>query len=308
MSSEADRWKQLDAASYDGVARSFDRHSRRLSGAAARRLASLAEIRSTDRVLDIGTGTGLLPFELIRCQPAPSSILGIDISSGMISTARLLLQTEWNDDPRIGFEEMDAEELSLNDGAFDVVLSAFALTHVPRPDAALREMWRVLRPGGRLAIALGSQPPRLSIYQVRHAVSEIGRKVAELRKRRLTASSLDAIVEQALGPSDDAPVGSPLSVQLNRTDLLRQLIADAGFSSLRTSWRNYQNEIDGSGEYWDLYRTIRSDVRKRLLTAPPALVDKVRDECIDLCWSTVERGGVLAYPISVVFISARKPV
>jgi ubiquinone/menaquinone biosynthesis C-methylase UbiE len=225
----------------------------------------------------------------------------------MIAAARRRLNVDWNDDPRIRFEQMDAEQLELEADAFDVVLSAFALTHVPRPEVALREMWRVLRPGGRLAVALGSQPPVLSLDQLRHAISEVGRKIAEFCGRRLTPSALDAIVERAVGHSNDAPVGSPLSVQLNRAGLLRSFIRDAGFTSLRTSWRNYQNEIEAAGEYWDLYRTIRSDVRKLLLTAPPALVEQLRREFLDTCRSVVEGGGVLAYPISVVFITARKP-
>src|SRR5829696_3784999 len=101
MTSDTERWKELDAASYDGVAEAFDRHSQRLSGKAAARLASLVRITSTDRILDVGTGTGLVPFSLASASRAPASILGIDISSGMIETARRRLRDERGDDPRI---------------------------------------------------------------------------------------------------------------------------------------------------------------------------------------------------------------
>jgi ubiquinone/menaquinone biosynthesis C-methylase UbiE len=301
------RWKQIDAASYDDVAEAFDRHSRFLSGAAAGRLATLAEVGAGDRVLDVGTGTGLLPFELLRRESRAASILGIDISAGMIDTARRRLHDVYGDDRRLRFEQMDAERLQLDDSSFDLVLSAFALTHIPQPELALREMHRVLRPGGRLAIALGSRPPALSVDQFRHAFSGVGRKLAELRGRRVTGELLDRIVERVLGHSEQLPTGSPLYVRLNRAGLLRQLVREAGFEGVRRSWRNYQNAIEHVDEYWDLHRTIRSDVRKRLLLAATAVVEHVREEFVATCNRTVARGGVLASPISVVFVTARKP-
>src|SRR5215216_2044610 len=104
MTSDTTRWKELDAASYDGVAEAFDRHSQRLSGKAAARLAGLVQVGPRDRVLDVGTGTGLLPFSLASADEQPASILGIDISAGMIETARRRLRDELHDDPRVRFE------------------------------------------------------------------------------------------------------------------------------------------------------------------------------------------------------------
>ena len=307
MTSDTERWKELDAASYDGVAEAFDRHSQRLSGKAAARLAELVGITTADRVLDVGTGTGLLPFGLASAREAPASILGIDISSGMIETARRRLRDERGDDPRIRFERMDAERLELEANRFDVVLSAFALTHVPRPELAMREIFRVLRPGGRVGIALGSRPPSPSGAQLRHAVGEVGRRVAQLRGRRLTADLLDRIVDRRVGRSVEVPEGAPLATQLNRVPLLQGLVRDAGFEAMETSWRNYQNEVESPEEFWDIHRTIRSDSRKRLLVAPPGVEQQVREEFMAECRRTLSRGGVMTFPISVVFVTARKP-
>jgi ubiquinone/menaquinone biosynthesis C-methylase UbiE len=306
-SPDTERWKELDAASYDGVAEAFDRHSQRLSGKAAARLAGLVNVRPRDRVLDVGTGTGLLPFSLARAKEPAASILGIDISTGMIETARRRLRDELHDDPRVRFERMDAEQLQLPDASFDVVLSGFALTHVPRPELAMREIFRVLVPGGRLGIALGSRPPAASAAQLRHALAEIGRRIAVLRGRRLTADLLDRIVDRRIGRSVGVPEGAPLATRLDRAPLLRDLVRGAGFTGLDVSWRNYQNEIDTAEEFWDLHRTIRSDSRKRLLVAPAGVEDEVRREFMDECRSTLERGGVMTFPISVVFVTARKP-
>ena len=306
-SPDTERWKELDAASYDGVAEAFDRHSQRLSGKAAERLAGLVQVGPRDRVLDVGTGTGLLPFSLARAKEPPASILGIDISTGMIETARRRLRDELRDDPRVRFERMDAEQLQLPDASFDVVLSGFALTHVPRPELAMREIFRVLAPGGRLGIALGSRPPTGSGAQLRHAVAEVGRRIEALRGRRLTADLLDRIVDRRIGRSVDVPEGAPLATQLNRVPLLRTLVRGAGFTGVEVSWRNYQNEIESAEEFWDLHRTIRSDARKRLLVAPAGIEQEVRREFMDECHKTLKRGGVMTFPISVVFVTARKP-
>ena len=307
MTSDTKRWKEIDAASYDGVAEAFDRHSRRLSGQAAARLASLVHVGSRDRVLDVGTGTGLIPFALAAATEPPASILGIDLSAGMIETARRRLRDDLGDDARVRFERMDAEHLELPDQSFDVVLSGFALTHVPRPELALREIFRVLRPGGRLGIALGSRPPAASAAQLRHALAEVGRRIEQLRGRRLTADLLDRIVERRLGATAEVPEGGPLATQLNRVPLLRRLVTEAGFDAVETTWRNYQNEVPTAEEFWELHRTIRSDSRKRLLVAPPGAEDEVRREFMDACRRTIERGGVMAFPISVVFVTACKP-
>ena len=308
MSNEVERWKTLDAASYDDVAERFDVISTRLSTGAARRLIELARVRAGDHVLDVGTGAGLLPFELLRSPVVPGPIVGIDISRGMIAAARKKAAAQGVDGPRLRFEEMDAERLEFDDARFDVVLSAFALTHVPHPPAALAEMRRVLRPGGRVAIAVGSRPPLVSAAGAVHAVREVRRRIQQARGRRLTTDLLDRLVEEEYGPAahDDLPRGSALSHELNRAGLLAGLVAEAGFTDVRVSWRNYQNEIATAEEFWDVHRTIRSDARKRLLDAPEATIARVRERFMERCRRTVEQGGVLAFPISAVFVVAER--
>jgi ubiquinone/menaquinone biosynthesis C-methylase UbiE len=308
MSENVERWKSLDAASYDDVAEQFDVFSNRLSTEAARRLVQLAEPRPGDRILDVGTGAGLLPFELLHSSVPLGPILGIDISRGMIARAREKASARGIAPSRLRFEEMDAEHLEPSDASFDLVLSAFALTHVPHPDVALREIHRVLRPGGRVAIAVGSRPPLVSGEGLLHAVHEVRRRVERMAGRRLTTDLLDSIVEEEYGrAAHDLPRGSALSRQLNRAGLLTNLVVGAGFSRVRRSWRNYQNEVATADEFWDVHRIIRSDARKRLLGATDESIERVRGKFMDECRRTLDRGGVLTFPISAVFIVAEKP-
>jgi hypothetical protein len=135
----------------------------------------------------------------------------------------------------------------------------------------------------------------------------VGRRIEQLRGRRLTADLLDRIVERRLGRSEAVPEGGPLATQLNRVPLLRDLVRSAGFADVQSSWCNYQNKIETVEEFWDLHRTIRSDSRKRLLVAEPDAVDKVKQEFMDACRRTIDRGGVMTFPISVVFVTAHRP-
>jgi ubiquinone/menaquinone biosynthesis C-methylase UbiE len=103
------------------------------------------------RILDVGCGTGAMA--VAAAERWPSAIVdGVDASEGMLAIARRELDghpASLGD--RVRYTQGYADRLPFGDGTFDVVLSAFVLQLVPSRPRALREMRRVLRPGGRLA-------------------------------------------------------------------------------------------------------------------------------------------------------------
>jgi ubiquinone/menaquinone biosynthesis C-methylase UbiE len=307
MSTETERRKALDAASYDDVADQFDAFSHRLAKPVAKRHVELAALAPDERALDVGTGTGMIPFEVVRVAPPTASIVGVDISTGMIEKACRTATEQGLAESRIDFRQMDAEALDLPDASFDVVMSAFALGHIPRPERAAAEMFRVLRPGGRLLITVGSRPPLVSLDTVTHSVAEVGRRVQAIRGRRRSSDLLDLIVDAKLPPDDDVPHGSALATQLNRAGAVADLARAAGFTRFGRSWRNFQNEVATPDEFWEMQRTICTRARKRLLAAPAEVIDSVRREFLEVCRATVARGGRLVFPISAVFVTAVKP-
>ena len=95
--------------------------------------------------LDIGCGTGAL-VDRILASCSPRSVKGIDPSEGFLASAR-----ERISDKRVELALADAQSLPDRDAAFEVAVSGLVLNFVPRPEAALAEMWRVVRPGGMAA-------------------------------------------------------------------------------------------------------------------------------------------------------------
>jgi arsenite methyltransferase len=97
--------------------------------------------------LDVGSGPGTVTASLARAAGPDGLALGVDISEPMLARA---VRSESG--PRVGFLRADAQRLPLRDDTVDAVVSIAVLQLIPDPVAALSEMARVLRPGGRLAV------------------------------------------------------------------------------------------------------------------------------------------------------------
>ncbi len=110
-------------------------------------MAQLAQISPTDRVLDVACGTGTVSFALA---PQAREVVGIDISPGMLAKARAIRHHRGI--RNVHFVLGQAEHLPFRDEQFDAAVCRLAIHHFPRPELEIREMARVLKPGGRLVI------------------------------------------------------------------------------------------------------------------------------------------------------------
>lgn len=114
----------------------------------AGRLVRFARIRPGERALDVGTGTGVVAITAAR---VGAKVSALDLSPVLIDEARRNGRIAGFDD--ISWTEGDAESLPYPDGSFDIVLSQFGHMFAPRPDIVVKEIRRVLHPGGRVAFA-----------------------------------------------------------------------------------------------------------------------------------------------------------
>lgn len=153
---KADLNKKPDqvAEMFDGVARNYDRTNDVLSmgNSFVWRIATTRAIapRASERILDIAAGTGTSSAALAK---TGADVVAADFSAGMIEVGR-------QKHPAITFVEADAMDLPFADGEFDAVTISFGLRNIQDPKKALAEMYRVLKPGGRLVICEFSKPPR----------------------------------------------------------------------------------------------------------------------------------------------------
>jgi SAM-dependent methyltransferase len=141
----------------------------------AGRVADAAAIGTGDKVLDVGCGTGVLAREALRRVGKEGRVVGLDLNEGMLAVAA---RTEPGIEWRLGA----AEDLRFEDRSFDVVVSQFALMYFPDRVAALREMWRTVAPGGRLAVAAWASIAHARGYRllVDIAVRHCGREAADV--------------------------------------------------------------------------------------------------------------------------------
>jgi ubiquinone/menaquinone biosynthesis C-methylase UbiE len=102
------------------------------------------------RVLDLGCGAGDDAFDLAGRVAPGGNVIGVDVSATLINEAS---RRAVGRDLAVTFEVGDAQALRFSDGTFDAVRTERMLMHVPDPEQALSEMARVLRPGGRMAVA-----------------------------------------------------------------------------------------------------------------------------------------------------------
>ena len=303
----SDAFKQRDAASYDTVSESFARFTARFSQPIAERMTNMAALNASDQVLDVGTGTGVVALEVARRLGASGRVSAIDLSAGMLSTAERLAARD-SAGTRIAWRSMDAEALAFEDAHFDVVLSLFALLHFPSPLAALREMKRVLKPGGRLVLALGSRPSLATPAGLIHALQMLPKLVNRRVGRELAAPAfLDKLVQKYL-PDSHADEQSALAGHGHgRVESVQVLARQAGFAGIATEWVGYDHKIETPEEFWELQRTFSSLARKRINEAPQGQVDTLREAFMASCQRVLKHGGKLVYPVGVLIVQARKP-
>lgn len=109
------------------------------------------DLTGTLQVLDVGTGTALIPIELCRQSKEPHHIVGIDLAKEMLKLGERNVEEAKLSD-QISLKWIDAKQIPEELGPFDVVISNSIVHHIPDPADVFREMVRVLKPGGLLFV------------------------------------------------------------------------------------------------------------------------------------------------------------
>jgi demethylmenaquinone methyltransferase/2-methoxy-6-polyprenyl-1,4-benzoquinol methylase len=186
-------------AMFDRIAPRYDLLNRMMSLGIDQRwrnkTVDALELKPGGRVLDLATGTADLAIKVLRRHPE-TTVVGVDPSVGMLEIGRQKVEAAGLS-ARCELRVGDAQELPFPDRSFDGVCIAFGIRNVPDRARALREMARVTRPEGRIAILELSEPKGgilgpLARFQIRTVVPWVGGLLSGSREYRYLQESIAA--------------------------------------------------------------------------------------------------------------------
>src|SRR5262245_10452218 len=237
----------------------------------ARKIADAAEIRDHKRVLDVASGTGILGREIASQVGFGGHVVGIDANPGMIEVAKALA-------PAIDWRQGMAEALPFADNSFDAVVSQFGLMFFNDRFAALREMLRVLCPGGLLAVAVWDSLDNIAGYAI-----EV------------------SLVEQIAGQAAADELRAPFV--LGDRKHLAKLFSDAGIPSIQITTH------EGVAHFPSVKTMFEAELRGWLplmgVILPEDQISRILAEAEQALCSFVS-GGSVRFPISAHIVSHRR--
>ncbi len=149
-------FKFAEKEGWDARAAAYDDFTGQVTTGAIPTLLAMAETAPGKRILDLCCGTG-------RAAGAATALgahaEGVDVSAAMVEAARSRF-------PAATFEIGDAESIPKDDGIYDAVVCSFGVMHVGSPEGMFKEIERVLRPGGRVALSHWIGPPESPLFRI----------------------------------------------------------------------------------------------------------------------------------------------
>jgi ubiquinone/menaquinone biosynthesis C-methylase UbiE len=224
---DADAFNAFEAAGWEHQAPTYDQFFGRITGRLVNPLLDAADVGPRSRVLDLATGPG---YAAAAATERGASVVGVDFAPGMVELARHI-------HPDIEFRQADGEALPFEDGSFDAAVSNFVVPHLGRPERVVRELVRVLRRGGSLALTTWDQPERMRVLGV----------------------FLDAFAEAGATPPADLPVGPPF-FRFAADEQFAALLADNGLTDVRVRTIAIDHRVASAEELWNgmLTSTVRT--------------------------------------------------
>jgi len=236
-------------------------------------LVCRAALRPSERVLDVACGTGVVARLASQHVGGTGTVAGLDIHPGMLAVARSATPPGM----AIHWHQASAEAMPLADAAFDAVLCQIGLQFMPDKPAALREMQRVLAPGGRLVLNVPGPTPQLFT---------------------IMAEAL----ERHVGPQAAGFVNHVFS--LHDTAQLQNLISGAGFRDVSLQADTKSLRLPPPEEF--LWQYVHSTP----LAAAVAQVDDDRrgslERAVVAKWQEFEQDRALVLQVRIVVATARK--
>jgi len=236
-------------------------------------LLDAAHVHAGLTVLDAGCGPGNLAA---AAASRGAFVIGTDLSDAMLTLAR-------ERHPKIEFQQADAEQLPFPDASFDAVVSNLLVPHLPRPEAGIVELARVLKPGGRLAVSMWDLPARSRLVGVMwEAIAEVG------------------------APTPPAIPSGPATFKYSDEDELGGLLRSARLDDIKVRKTEFIHEVASLDLLWEAWTEGSVRTASAIRDQPAGTQLQIRAAFDRLAGAYADDDG-LHVPVSFLVASGRKP-
>jgi SAM-dependent methyltransferase len=279
---DAAKYKQTTFEQWQAAAEAWHRWSpaiNRWLGKATDEMFNLAKVSSGQRVLDIAAGAGEQTMEAARMVGPSGYVLATDLSPNILEfAAATAKQQNLNN---IETKAMDGENLTLPDESFDFAFSRVGLIYFPNQQKALKETWRVLKPGGRIGAIVYATADKNEFFSI---------PVSIIRKRAKLPPPLP---------------GQPGPFSLGAPGVIEEAFSNAGFRNVKTSRVNSPVIMSSAKECLQFEKESFGALHQMLSSLSAEERDDVWNE-IEEALRKFEAGGSFAGPCEMIVAVGEK--
>lgn len=264
--------KKKAASTYNAAADFYDHPANTFWNRYGRKTVERLRLARGERVLDVCCGSGAASIPAAEIVGPDGSVVGVDLAENLLTLARSKARKQGL--TNIEFRTADMTQLPFDDSSFDVVVCVFGIFFVPDMEAALRELKRVLRTGGKVAITTWG--PRF----FEPATTAFWESVREVRPD----------LYKGFNPWD----------RISDVDAVSALLTSAGFETIEAVAESDVQPVNSPDDWWAMI--MGSGYRGTVAQLDPADRQRVRLTNLDF----INRTGIRSLESNVVYATAAK--